>query len=340
MSRFREWKVLGCTITSLYPYEEWTQPFVPSEHLPGDLFTFWQLYPNTTPHYSYWHEWDRIAIIDTHSHNEWFISLPKKTRNMIRKSQKLGVTVAEVTPSMSFCLAIEKINNETPTRQGRPYRHYHEPLKDVMAGYMNTRSTDFFLAAYYQNAIVAVAQVCNGYSFAFLSAFIGLQQHFDKAVMNALMSDVVKACERHGIKYLAYERISDDSLGRFKQNNGFVDKQVPRYYIPLTFRGKLLLTLHLHRGLRSLIPDRMKPTLRRAKRRFTALKLGIAALGTRRYIIVLHPARVRRENLHSGRGSEITEACYESWTDCENHREQQGSDCKPARSEYRTILDL
>jgi hypothetical protein len=260
---------LGCTLASLNPYEEWTKPFNPqNQPLPGDLFTFWQLYPDTTPHYPYWYEWEKIAIADTLSYHEWFNSLSKKTRNMIRKSQKNGVTVSEVIPDMNFCLAVERINNETPIRQGRPYRHYHEPLRNIVSWYMNPRKSEIFVAAHYQNSIVAVAQITKGCSFAYLNTFIGLMQHFDKAVMNALMSGVVKACEDHGIRYLAYERISDDSLGKFKQNNGFADRQVPRYYIPLTLKGKLLLSLHLHRGLRSLIPERMKPRLRRLKHLF------------------------------------------------------------------------
>lgn len=268
--RFQKWRVVGCTIASLNPYDEWTRPFgVQGERLPGDLFTFWQLYPDTTPHYPYWYEWENIAIADTHSHDEWLDALSKKTRNMIRKAQKLGVRVSEVIPDMDYCLAIERIYNETPIRQGRLYKHYHEPLTNIIRGtqaFMNAPTPNIFLAAYYENSIVAVAQIITGHCFAFLNNFMGLQEHFDKAVMNALMSGVVNACTEHGVNYLAYESVSDDSLGKFKKNNGFVNKQVPRYYIPLTWRGQLLLRLHLQRGLRSLIPDRIKPTLRRAKR--------------------------------------------------------------------------
>jgi len=44
------------------------------------------------------------------------------------------------------------------------------------------------------------------------------------------------------------------SLTEFKRRNGFEQVLLPRYYIPLTLKGKIALRLGLHRGLVQRIP--------------------------------------------------------------------------------------
>jgi hypothetical protein len=43
---------------------------------------------------------------------------------------------------------------------------------------------------------------------------------------------------------------------------GFEKVSVPRYYVPLTWRGSLALKLGIHRGLRALIPPKLKAKLK------------------------------------------------------------------------------
>jgi hypothetical protein len=50
------------------------------------------------------------------------------------------------------------------------------------------------------------------------------------------------------------------SLTEFKRRNGFEKVLVPRYYIPLTLKGKVALGLGLHRRLVERIP---KPVVSR-----------------------------------------------------------------------------
>ncbi len=52
----------------------------------------------------------------------------------------------------------------------------------------------------------------------------------------------------------------DSSLTEFKRRNGFEKVLLPRYYIPLTAKGKIALKLGFHRGVVKNIP---KPLLRR-----------------------------------------------------------------------------
>jgi hypothetical protein len=51
----------------------------------------------------------------------------------------------------------------------------------------------------------------------------------------------------------------DSTLTEFKRRNGFEPVLLPRYYIPLTLRGRIALKLGLHRGLAGNIP---KPLFR------------------------------------------------------------------------------
>jgi len=67
--------------------------------------------------------------------------------------------------------------------------------------------------------------------------------------------------------------MGSDSLGRFKRSNGFVKRLVPRYYVPLTLKGKIVLLLHLHHGVKGLIPNVIKDKLRPLRKKM--LRAGI-----------------------------------------------------------------
>ncbi len=43
----------------------------------------------------------------------------------------------------------------------------------------------------------------------------------------------------------------------FKDRNGFERVDIPKYYIPLTLKGRVLLTLRLHHGVAELFPERI-----------------------------------------------------------------------------------
>lgn len=42
------------------------------------------------------------------------------------------------------------------------------------------------------------------------------------------------------------------SLDQFKRNNLFKEVKIPRSYIPLNFKGRIILTMKLHRGIMGL----------------------------------------------------------------------------------------
>jgi hypothetical protein len=41
----------------------------------------------------------------------------------------------------------------------------------------------------------------------------------------------------------------------FKMRNGFEEVLVPRYYIPLTLKGRVAMQLKLHHGLVGIVPE-------------------------------------------------------------------------------------
>lgn len=77
--------------------------------------------------------------------------------------------------------------------------------------------------------------------------------------MNALLAKCVEVCASRGIPLLVYGNFTygrkpEDSLAEFKRHNGFEKIDVPRYYIPLSMRGRIGLRLGLHRSLIDVVP--------------------------------------------------------------------------------------
>ena len=62
--------------------------------------------------------------------------------------------------------------------------------------------------------------------------------------------------------------ISQDihSLSEFKRRCGFEKTAVPRFYVPLTWKGKLGLKAGAHRGMMAMVPDRVKVPLKNLRR--------------------------------------------------------------------------
>ena len=86
-----------------------------------------------------------------------------------------------------------------------------------------------------------------------------MAQHKDKAPTNALIAEAVRTCAKNGVSYLIYENFNygnkEDSLTHFKEVNGFQRLDVPRYYVPLTARGRIAFSYGLHRRIVDRIPE-------------------------------------------------------------------------------------
>jgi hypothetical protein len=87
------------------------------------------------------------------------------------------------------------------------------------------------------------------------------------------MAEAVRQCCIRGVEYLLYEKYdygkkSGDSLTRFKQNNGFMRMDVPRYYVPLTPKGALALRMGFHKDAKDRLPEWIGAPLRDIRQRW------------------------------------------------------------------------
>jgi hypothetical protein len=219
-----------------------------------DIFTFMQRLPDAAPKYPYPMELDNLAVLPVSTFEHWWTKqVDNKTRNMVRKAEKQGVTVRDVPFDDALVRGIHAIYNECPIRQGKPFPHYGKDLETVHREEGTHLDRSIFLGAYLGERLIGFAKLVMDESRtqAGVMNFVSLVEHRDKAPTNALIAQAVRCCAERGIPYLtyanfAYGRKGRDPLADFKKNNGFTRYDLPRYYVPLTPVGRLGLALGLH----------------------------------------------------------------------------------------------
>lgn len=97
---------------------------------------------------------------------------------------------------------------------------------------------------------------------------LSMIQHRDRAPTNALVARAVRSCTERGSRYLwcansASRKKQRSSLSDFKERNGFRRVDIPRYYVPLTGLGRLVLRLGLHHGALDWVPEPTAAVYRR-----------------------------------------------------------------------------
>jgi hypothetical protein len=247
-----------------------------------DLFTFIQKLSETTQRYSYWMELDNMAALRISTYDEWMThQIDFKTRNKIRKASKNGVSVREVPFDDALLCGIHAIYNESPTRQGKAFWHYGKDLEAVRRMMEAFLDRTIFLGAFYQGSLIGFVQLVTNEdrSQAGLMQILSMVQHRDKAPTNALIAQAVRSCADRGISYLWYANMSygkkqPDGLADFKRHNGFQEIELPRYYVPLTFAGRMALRLGLHHGTANWIPEPVAATYRRIRRQWYARRFA------------------------------------------------------------------
>jgi hypothetical protein len=226
-----------------------------------DIFTFIERkWCNTIPNppRSWIKADDNVALLHVSSYEEWWKTIGKKTRNMIRKANKSGVTTKVSVADEELAEGIWKIYNETPVRQGRGFPHYGVALQTVKRRVLSSKNSTF-IGAYFKGELVGFIQLVHGDSIVITSQILSLQKHWNKAVNNALLSKAIEVCANQHVRWLMYGRIGNHpSLDRFKQNNGFTQFTLTRYYIALTPKGKIAAKLGLHREVKDVLPQRTK----------------------------------------------------------------------------------
>ena len=235
-----------------------------------DIFTFVQKLPDTSPKFRYRLEWDNLAALPLSSYDHWWTKqVNGKTRNMVRRAEKLGIVVREVAFDDALVQGISAIYDESPTRQGKAFWHYGKGLDAVRAENGTFADRSVFIGAFLGDSLIGFAKLVSDTdrTQAGLMQILSMIQHRDKAPTNALIAQAVRSCADRGLSHLIYSNFSygskqNDSLSDFKEHNGFLRIEVPRYYVPLTLAGRAALRTGLHHALVDRIPEPLLVRLR------------------------------------------------------------------------------
>ena len=234
--------------------------------LKADVFTFFQRPPDISPKFNFHFEWDNYAAVPITTFDKWWESLPQETRKNVRRSAKRGVTVKTVPYDEDFARGIHKLCNETPFRQGKPFWHFGKDFETVQREHATFLERSEFIGAYFNDELIGFIKMVYVDRIAFILHILGANAHYDKRPINALIAKAVEICAAKGVGYFVYDQYiygnkTQSSLVELKRRNGFVPVQFPRYYVPLTWKGKFAVALRLYRGAVGLLPA---PILKRA----------------------------------------------------------------------------
>lgn len=236
------------------------------------LFTFFQRVPDLEPRYDFFMEPYSVAVIELASYDDWWNNrIGKKARQMVKKSQRVGVEIRVTDFNDEFVKGIRDIYSETPIRQGKRFPHYHDSLEKVRAENGTYLERSVFLGAYYQNELVGFTKIVFEEKFADILQMLAKVAHRDKCVANALLAKAVEYCSAHGVGYLAYGDWEKSGLGDFKRHNGFTRMDLPMYYIPLNRTGAIALALGIHKKVSELLPENLLSFLKVTRRRWHEL---------------------------------------------------------------------
>ena len=232
-----------------------------------DILTSCQKLPNIAPLYAYYYEWDNIAVVQFESYKEWFEKqVARDARSQIRKSAREGIRTEIVPFTDDFVNGIYSIYNEIPVRQGRKFWHYGKDTDTVKQENGTYLDRSVFIGAFYEDQLAGFIKIVFDEEVAMLMQILSKSAFFGKRPNNALLAKAIEVCEQRQAHYLtygqyAYGKKERSSLIEFKKSFGFKKVDIPRYYIPLTFRGRVALKLRLHKGLRDCLPASLNTRL-------------------------------------------------------------------------------
>ena len=242
-----------------------------------DILTFWQRLPDTSPNIPI--KWNRsrsprfrLRAIPSGGRNK-LIERPetrfgKRKKRALRSGWQVLMTL--------FVRGMTSIFNETPIRQGRRFLHYGKDFETVKREFSRFLFREEIFGAYIGEELVGFIMVGDAGKYACLGQIISKIAFRDLAPTNALLAKVIERCAEKGFPYLVYAYWLDDSLGDFKRSNGFQKFDLPRYFVPLTNKGKLALKLGVHRGWKKALPKEIKKALKKLRRGWYDMRCGLA----------------------------------------------------------------
>lgn len=250
-----------------------------------DVFSFVQRIGSISPRYQYPMAWDSVAALSTTSYRAWWDALSQETRRNVRLAEKRGLVLRTVHFGEALVNGIAAIYNETPHRQGRRFWHYGKQIDTIRSENGTYLDRSEFIGAYLNGKLIGFLKFVRVEQMGSIMQILAMNAHRDRKPMNALVAKAVEvACERsltHVIycKYVYHRR---DALTEFKRRMGFREVLVPRYFVPLTVKGRLAVRLNLQRGLLQLMPQRLKSVLLFLRHFYTDCAGGVRAAAKRR----------------------------------------------------------
>jgi hypothetical protein len=243
------------------------------QRLPAHVFTFAQKPPDTKPRNGCHFDWDNFAVIHIKSFDDWWEKLPQESRKNVRRSAKRGVIVRPVEIDDALIQGITDIYNEIPIRQGKPFPHYGKDFNTVKREASTMLDRSCFIGAYHGNDLIGFVKLVFMGNIASILHIVSKQAHYDKRPTNALITKAVEICSGRGVSYLLYGhyiygRKTSSPLIEFKKRNCFEEYRVPRYYVPLTLWGHIVIRLRLYRGWMGLLPSGLVNFLVDARSKF------------------------------------------------------------------------
>ncbi len=228
--------------------------------LGADLFTFAQALPDTRPRHPYQLSHDNLAVADTTDFARWWDRLPQESRKNTRKAAKRGIAIRPVAFDDTLVAGIKALYDETPIRQGRRFWHYGKDLATVRRENASYLERSRFIGAYRGEELIGFIKFVRVGRGARIMQILSLNAHYDKHPTNALLAAAVEDCAQQGAEHLiygqyVYGRKRGSSVTEFKRRNGFHEALLPRYYLPLTWRGSVAIAGKLYRSLHELLPE-------------------------------------------------------------------------------------
>lgn len=238
-----------------------------------DVFTFLEEIPHREPRFPYARDVESISVMPITTYDEWWKKqIPDKTRNMIRKAGKKGLEIRITEFDDKFLAGLKEIYDESPIRQGMRFWHYQKDLEELRRIHVTFLERTQFIGAYLQDELVGFIKLTYNQGSASFMQIISKMAHRDKAPNNAMIAKAVEICAERKVPYILYGIWSRRGLGEFKINHGFERFDMPRYFVPLTARGKLMIKLKLYRKAKDFLPEPWMNTLATWRGRYLAYR--------------------------------------------------------------------
>jgi len=225
----------------------------------ADLFTFLQRPSDSVPRYDFHLEWQGVAVLSITTYENWWKNqINDKTRNMIRKAQKKGVQLRLLEFNDELVRGIKEIYDESPLRQGKPFVHYRKDFETLKRAHVTFLERSDFIGAFKGQEMIGILKITHGKGFSSVMQIVSKVGDRDKAPTNALLARTVELCAERNIPLLHYGIWFRRGLTEFKKHHGFAEMNLPRYFVPLSLRGKIGLKLKLHRNPIDVVPGNLQ----------------------------------------------------------------------------------